>query len=377
MKSYISPGTALAEALRLLDLSQEDFAQIIGKPSRVVSEIVNEKRSLNSVLARDISTAFDTLSKKNRELTKMKDPLFWLNLQYESDVAKDDVSDARQDISLRSRLYEVVPVRELRQRGLLGESRKAADLQVDVLSLYNKSDFNELVNSIDLEIEGTDFRAKNNNDKYSLGSWLLLAKTLAAKSKNKKSYDKEKVLTIAESAYKYTNDPQKGVNRILKDFNDAGLTIRVFSSFPRSKVDGAATFTANGEPLVVLSMRYNRIDNFFFTLLHEVGHLILGHATESNTCYDDFTDESQSDLKKEKDADKFAERCLRTDDLGTVNTDSLNKRAIVKIAEKKKVHTGLIVGSLQHKGLLEYWNHREYLEKIRSFLDPKYVLGKV
>ena len=146
--------------------------------------------------------------------------------------------------------------------------------------------------------------------------------------------------------------------------------------FSKTKVDGASTFIEEDKPLIVMTLRYDRIDNFFFTLLHEVGHVVLGHAGINAACFDDLNNIDVTD-QKEKEANDFAQKMLRTNDVSNVNPDVVNRRFIVQSADSKNVHPGIIVGAMQHDKVLDYWNYREYLVKIKNLVEDKFFLQAV
>ncbi len=377
MKSFVSPGAALADALKQLDLSQEDFALILGKPSRLVSEVVNGKRSLTSATARDIAVALNAISRAGFKVdeNEMLTAKYWVNLQYEFDVSKEETG-SDQAVSLRSHLYRVAPVRELKSRGFISDGRSAEDLQEQIFSLVEATDFEDLERLVLAEVGGGSKFRKTVTGESShdyLGFWILLAKKLVLKNQKAiKVYNQDKVLEVANKANEYSLQ-KEGVNKILNDFNNAGLTIKIFPSFSKTKVDGAATFIHEGQPLIVLSMRYDRIDNFFFTLLHEVGHVVLGHAKE-RTFFDDLSVRHPKTDQLEIEANEFAQQRLKTSDLKNSHSHIINRSFIEKLAEMKSVNPGILVGALQHSEKLEYWNYREYLTKVKYLLDQKFSL---
>lgn len=373
MKSYVSPGAALADVLKQLDLSQEDFALILDKPARLVSEVVNGRRSLTSAIARNIALALKAIAEAGFvvENSKMLEATYWVQLQYEFDLTKE-ISGDDSGVSLRSQLYKVAPVRELKSRGFISNGRNAEDLRSEVFSLVGAKDFGDLEKLVCAEVGGvSNFRKTGDVGHDYLGFWILLAKRLVlANPKSIRTYNKEKVLEIAGKANEYSL-LKDGVNKILADFNDAGLTVKIFPSFSKTKVDGAATFINEKSPMIVLSMRYDRIDNFFFTLLHEVGHIVFEHA-KNKTCFDDLSNPTVSTMETE--ADEFAQKNLKTLDLDKIKSFDFNRTSIDKLSRERLVDPGILVGALQHRKKLEYWNYREYLVKVKHLLDPKFSL---
>jgi HTH-type transcriptional regulator/antitoxin HigA len=82
---------------------------------------------------------------------------------------------------------------------------------------------------------------------------------------------------------------------------------------PRTRLDGAAMLTEEGVPVVALTIRYDRLDNFWFTLLHECGHVVrhlAGPIRADTVEYFDDLDVQDAGDSREREADEFARESL-------------------------------------------------------------------
>jgi HTH-type transcriptional regulator / antitoxin HigA len=91
---------------------------------------------------------------------------------------------------------------------------------------------------------------------------------------------------------------------------ESGIGMVVLHYLPGTHLDGAAMLRSDGHPVVALTLRHDRLDNFWFTLAHELAHVVLHLSKgEQVTFMDDLEAEPTGDIK-EREADKLAEDCL-------------------------------------------------------------------
>jgi HTH-type transcriptional regulator/antitoxin HigA len=97
---------------------------------------------------------------------------------------------------------------------------------------------------------------------------------------------------------------------LVKDYlNSFGIYFIIEKHLPQTYLDGAVFKTLNGKPIIVLSLRHDRIDNFWFTLIHELGHVIkhLFSESDSTAFFDDtFSNNKECLSKVEQEANTFA-----------------------------------------------------------------------
>ncbi|MBG0770807.1 MAG: ImmA/IrrE family metallo-endopeptidase [Anaerolineaceae bacterium] len=101
---------------------------------------------------------------------------------------------------------------------------------------------------------------------------------------------------------------ETGVMLVKEHFNKAGIHFVISPHLDKTFLDGASFFTPDGSPVIALTLRYDRLDNFWFTLFHELGHIKLHLAKDSSQAFFDDTnhDEDQDSTPHEKEANQFA-----------------------------------------------------------------------
>ena len=102
-----------------------------------------------------------------------------------------------------------------------------------------------------------------------------------------------------------------GIRRVIDNLSQMGIAVIVMPPLPGTFLDGAAMVNSAHVPVVGLTLRYDRADNFWFTLLHELSHLCLHYEVlvdEQTAFVDDM--EIMSDDLREQEADTLAQESL-------------------------------------------------------------------
>lgn len=129
-----------------------------------------------------------------------------------------------------------------------------------------------------------------------------------------------------------------------------GIVLVVETHLQNTYLDGAAFLLPDRTPVVGLTLRYDRIDYFWFTLLHELGHIFLHYGKGlENGFLDDFDDKGQSDLEKE--ADSFARSSLIPDKAWQASAARFSTviDPILSFAENCEIHPAIVVGRIQRE----------------------------
>ena len=134
--------------------------------------------------------------------------------------------------------------------------------------------------------------------------------------------------------------------------NSYGIHFVIQKHLPKTYLDGAAFMLSNGTPVVALTLRYDRVDNFWFTLLHELAHLKY-HVTDASIGYfDDIDGQTRhSENAKEQQANHQAEEALISDEIWQKEKKKLlYGRDIAKLeqfARNHQVATAVVAGRIR------------------------------
>jgi HTH-type transcriptional regulator / antitoxin HigA len=149
---------------------------------------------------------------------------------------------------------------------------------------------------------------------------------------------------------------------------------------PQSKIDGVCFWLDKNSPVIGMSMRYDRIDNFWFVLRHEIEHVLRGHGRGTSQGMIDVDIEGRSqDSKPEEEriADTAAaDFCVSREKMESFilrKNPFFYEKDIVAFAKINGVHPGLPVGQIQHRtGRYDYL--KKYQTKIRQFVAPSAIV---
>ena len=152
---------------------------------------------------------------------------------------------------------------------------------------------------------------------------------------------------------------------------EKGVVLVAERHLPGSYLDGAAMLAEGGTPVVGLTLRHDRLDNFWFVLMHELGHVFL-HLFDGRR-FDFFDEESASDTDAiEAEADKFALDRLISEDLWDqcLSRFALSEEAVRIDAETIGIDPGTIAGRIRkERGNYTILNNLVGQDQVRSRLE--------
>ncbi len=147
----------------------------------------------------------------------------------------------------------------------------------------------------------------------------------------------------------------------------------VVEHLPKTRIDGAALWLDENTPAVALSLRYDRIDSFWYTLAHEMMHI--RHQDEWSV--DDAlvgeeaipsTEKPDYEQRADREAAEFLVPAREIEGFIARMRPLYSKKKIIQFANRIQVHPGVIVGQLQRRGEIGYGHSREMLIKVRAVL---------
>ena len=139
-----------------------------------------------------------------------------------------------------------------------------------------------------------------------------------------------------------------GPKRARKLLAEHGIVLVTEEHLPGTYLDGAAMLSNSDCPVIGLTLRHDRLDNFWFVLFHELGHVFL-HLFDGMH-YDFFDNEAASSKDKlEKEADQFALNTLSPDDLWDLclSRFALSEEAVKLDAKKLKIDVSILAGRIR------------------------------
>jgi HTH-type transcriptional regulator/antitoxin HigA len=329
-KHPVPPPTPI-EAIRFVmdqrGMKQADLVPYIGSRSRV-SEILRGKRTLSLSMIRSIHT----------------------HLSIPAEVLIKDGMDFPLDGE--GVKWDSFPVTEIVNRGWvtgLDPKTHAEEIMRELASQACADSYFTDQNRACLR-QGT--RRNEKDDPYSIDAWILgvlaQVETIEAGVKfNPNILDKSFIGKVV-----YLSGLKDGPLRAKEFLQNKGIKLVIVPHFKRTYLDGAALVSKKGEPIIALSLRYNRLDIFWFSLALVLAHLALGHVHNAECqCIIDDLDLIGPQDEIENDADELARESLIPRQLWNShparNTGKL--KDILDLASKADIHKSIVAGRIRYE----------------------------
>lgn len=351
------PGELLRDELRARDWTQEDFAAILGRSPRDVNDIINAKRTITPRTAKELAEALGTSAQ------------LWLNIQAAYDLHTTELQEDPGSVARRARLFTKAPLKKMVERGWIEGSDSVDVLESRLLDFLD-------IGSLDQTPRVWRHAARKSSSYDHITpfqwAWLCRARHLAAAVHANNFTDARLETCLAELRLcLHERDECRRVPSILAR---AGVRLVIVQALPGGKLDGATFWLDYRSPVIAMSFRYDRIDWFWFTLLHELGHVLKrdglnGDEIPLDTSVAQSIDDPDAP-EFERAANQFAANFLVDQaDLGgfiaRVSPLFYTKK-IAAFARRQGVHPGIVAGQLQNMKVIPFAHSRDLLEPVRN-----------
>ena len=338
------PGEHLAEYIEARGLTQADFARLTNMSPKLVSTILNGK---NPVTA-------ETAIRFERVLGVKA--YIWTSLQ-----AKWDLHLARQNEKTRFDTQGWLarfPIKELQLRGKLPVTTDQGiliDALLSILGIGTPAAYEKKVCS--LAVHHRQSRAHESSRDHVF-TWLLLGEA-KARTMNLPAFDLKIFLRGIKEIRKLTIAPPATFERRMKALcRMAGVALIFEKPLSKTCLFGSARWFDADRAIIQMSLRMKTNDHFWWTFFHEAGHIALHRGRNF------LDDKGGEGGHVENEADEWANERLFGPG-GVAHLVAKRPRSEVEVratAERLGLHPGIVVGALQHHGLLPY-KHLNWLKE--------------
>jgi HTH-type transcriptional regulator / antitoxin HigA len=358
----IGPGTFIKEELEARGWRQEDLAEIVELSSKHINELIKNKKPITIETARLLSSAFG------------QSPQYWINLDTNYRLRMKEDSQKLKGIEIKSLIYRYMPVKEMFKKGWLKKQASIEALEQEIKKYWdkNKLDFSFL------EIEPQPRFRKSEafpqyNHYYAL-TWYRMARNCAQKHKVNK-YRQEALKALSNRLHHFTMQAQ-GIETFLHELNNGGVKFLVLSHLQKTYIDGAS-FYDGANPVIVYTRRYDRCDNFWFTVAHEIAHILL-HLKNKDDYFLDNLEMLETD--KEKEANQLASQMIKSEAVlkwFKPFRQYVSAPRVLMCAQELQIHPSVIVGILQHHKFLDRRNLNKFKTSISDRIPHNYFAEKL
>jgi HTH-type transcriptional regulator / antitoxin HigA len=346
----LPPGDFIQDELEARGWSQADLAYILGDDTpAAVNQIISGKRGISADMAKKLGEAFGTSAD------------LFANLQTAWELAHARAPDPA--ISVRSKLQSSLPLREMIRRGWIADGPPDL-LERQVTRFLEQKSFSndDLPAYAARQTGGEDVR-------YVQIVWLARVRQVA-REMVVPEYDLSKMRKAMQALSDLRGDPAE-VRHVPRVLSEAGVRFVVTEGLPGAKIDGVCTWLNDQSPVIGVTTRFDRIDNFWFVLSHECSHVLHGHGRVSAVIDADMENPEREIDEEERIANaEAADFCVRQSEMDSFfarKNPFFSERDVIAFAKRMGVHTGIVVGQLQRR-LQRYDLLRRHQVRVREFL---------
>lgn len=361
MADYKTPGQLVEKLLIDKGWTKRTLAVVLEKGESTIHRIVVDKQPIDARTAILLEEVFGVSA----------DTFLSLQREYDLAVARISVNPDPQRAK-RAYLYGDLPIPEMVKRGWLRADNAHNIQQVEgALKVFFG------VASLD-EIEILPHSAKktmkvNTDTTPAQLAWLYRAKSIA-KEVLVRPYSKRALQAALPKLKELMCAPEEAryVSRVL---SQCGIRFVVVETLKSANIDGVCFWLNGSSPVIGMSLRYDRIDNFWFVLRHEIEHVLQGHGMNAMVLDADLEGDRAStgpDVSDEEAIanDAAANYCVPQDKLNafiSAKEPLFSERDLLGFAKLVGVHPGILAGQIQHK-TKRYDRFRQHQAKIRPFV---------
>jgi HTH-type transcriptional regulator/antitoxin HigA len=344
----IPPGEYLEEVIEELGMTKDELAKRMNRPAPKLSAIFKGVKAITPGTALQLEKVVGVAAH------------IWTGLEAEYRLALTRIEQSKTltKPKAETKLIKQFRYSDLVKMGMVEKFTRAVD---KVLALHKYFGVTSLEAVPHLKRYQTAFRKSSKNPKgftlHAVSSWLRIGEVKALNTRCA-PFDEarlKKALVVIRDMT--SQPPEKFQDPLHKILADAGVVLVLCPHMPGTGIQGATFWMGSDKAVVMMTLRYRWADIFWFSLFHELGHVLL-HGR--NAVVLECAGYNRIQRKQETQADRFAAGILiPTKAYQTfIAKNQFFEEDINAFARSIKVDSGIVVGRLQHEGyLLEKWHN--------------------
>lgn len=312
------PIEAIKFRMEQSGINRKDLAKYIGSVSKV-SEVLSRKRPLSLSMIRAL---------------------------HEGLGIPPEILLQKSESKLKTLRYDIkkYPFSEMFKRGYFDRSYRnlneaksyAEECMGTLFSVFDRMNFEACYRKSNTASEGQE----------ALKAWQAKALNIISNEELTR-YNHENLKPASERIAKLSYFPS-GVQLVKEALNKSGIHFVILNHLPKTRLDGACFLSEQGNPVIAMTLRYDRLDNFWFTLFHELGHIFYCDINNKNKLILDDLEADNSQNQEETRADNFALDSFIPSDIWNKRKNSLiTKNDILNFAEELGISPAVIAGRIR------------------------------
>ena len=359
MKKYKTPGQLLTSLLEERDWSKRVLAVVLGMSDAAVNKLTADKQKFTAEIAIALEEVLGERADSFLELQKSYD-LALARLKATSNPGQ----------AYRAELFSELPISAMIKRGWIDAKgvRDLKKVEVGLCEFFNVDNL-QRIKVLAHAAKKTQVAAETSSVQLA---WLHQVQRIAAEM-TVPQYSQQRGEQAVERLKPLRISPEAS-SKVPQVLAEAGIRFVVVESLPSAKIDGVCLWLNGGKaPVIGMSLRFDRIDNFWFVLRHELEHVLRGDGKGPIRIDVDLRgaragigeDLSEEERVANQSASEFAVPREKMDDFVARKSPRFSEADLIRFSRSLGVHAGLVAGQLQFR--TQRWNlFRQHLVKIRT-----------
>ena len=329
------PGDTLKEALDEIGMTQAELARRMGRPKKTINEIIRGKAAITHETALQLERVLDIPAHfwrameenyqqhllRSRDLRLLEEQADWLN-----------------DIPMASMVRE----------GWADAGNTAAENVANALEFFGVASVDAFRDTFGSLVAAFRRSPSFQSDHWALAAWLrkgeIEARRLRCAPYSRKKFE----AALAQARRLTVEEPAIALKQLQEVCSKAGVAVVFVPELPSCAVSGAARWYGLRRAIIQLSFRHKRDDHVWFSFFHEAGHLL------SSSPDDVFVDIPGEDAADEFARDYLIPPAAYAQFLSSVGGRNISHEAVRDFASEIEIAPGIVVGRLQHDGVIPY-----------------------
>lgn len=341
-----TPLAAILFRMEQQELTQRDLVPYLGSRSRV-SEVLSGKRSLTLAMIRTLSHALDI----------------------PTDVLLAPMPDEAES-GLKLVNY---PISEMIARGWLPAPPTGKRVDIEELARYFLGQLGSNFTPAPAFRRTIRVRGRMPQRQASLHAWSLQLALEARKHSTRMNFDFATLPTLIREVLQLSPF-EKGPRLAIEHLASKGLCVVVEPHLRGTRLDGAALLDTDDRPVVGLTLRHDRVNYFWFTLVHELVHVLRHLRVDPETIFVDDLDQSSTEDQRETEADLVARDFLipPASWARSAASTSGTPESVIELANELRISPAIVAGRIRHErrnfrilsSLVGYGNVRRHFPEV-------------
>lgn len=364
-KAFRTPGQFIAALLAERGWTQRSLAIVLGMSESAVNRFMTDKTPIDADLALVFEELFGVPADEFLQLQKT------LELAQARVIARPDPARAT-----RAMLYGDLPIADMIKRGWINAEsvRDTKSIDQELLRFFkvNRAD--------DIEIlpHAAKKTAVNIPPTPAQLAWLYRVRQIASDMVVPR-YSSQALSAALTKLRALTVSPESTA-KVPRIMAECGVRYVLVETLPTAKIDGVCFWLNDASPVIGMSLRFDRIDNFWFVLRHEIEHVLRLHGRDGYVLDAELEGDRAGTGADVSDDERVANEAAQDFCVPTKMMDAFverkapffSERDLIGFARVLKVHPGIVAGQLQRR-TERYDRFRNHLVKVRTIIAPNAI----